>query len=251
MSSKSYKPMHDYTAAFAQDSGSDLLYENGFSSVCNPAFSWFRIKNNEIVNTVFFSSVYKGEQYSLDLNYGIYPLFCQLFLPTKVYEGTDFPPGYTPIRYLQRLGFSHHVTFGDHFFGKGNPKEVTRNIIQDTIIIMNRTHTVKDCYQWFKQVFLEKLNFINAIDLSFIDQVVYHHDTEMYSLCQERIKYVIPICDSLCQEFPTRLAYQKDFALWKLAEHAINDNARDDYLKMLESRKHKNVAMLKKKYGIT
>ena len=92
--------------------------------------------------------------------------------------------------------------------------------------------------------------FQNLISSVFIDEAIYLDDYEVYSHCRAKLERLVATFGRWCQVKPNNSDFRKRLETAKLRKRVFDDNAREEYLQILEQRKQKNIAMLKKRYGI-
>lgn len=236
----------------------ERLQSEGFHSFENRDICWYRMRGDHIINTISFYSSWNNIPVFLSIGYGIHPLFAFPYFMRQAYA-SDCPInneifGYQPIvekKEYTQAPFSHDAqVYAPNGGGRGI-------YAFDSILLpqMDQVFTVADCYALHRQRCFNKYEptlemKFGGFSQTFIDEAIYVDDNEVYPYCRTSIERSINIWVSECERYPQKKEYADMLQHYIEQKHALFDNAREEYLKILEQRQQKNIAILRKKYGI-
>ena len=112
-----------------------------------------------------------------------------------------------------------------------------------------------DLQMLYKQYHIDNSNqyggtlFGNA-SREFIDEAVYWDDTEVYPHCRARIEKALKMYKMLVTKKPSNQQLQDILKHWEQLHVALFDDAREEYLGILELRKENNIEKLRRKFGV-
>ena len=89
------------------------------------------------------------------------------------------------------------------------------------------------------------MKFLNMSGL-FVDETIYYDDQDLRPFCISKTKQMIEFHQEMMERYPKKAIHTIELELWEQRKRALLDNARSDYLKMLEQRKQDNIEFLKK-----
>ena len=261
MSSKNSQLVSKHVRNYVQAVFSERMQEAGFISPDGKGICWYRIQNTDIINTIFFFTVWNIIPVHVEIGYGIHPFFAQSFYAGNAYvpdRPIDFERFFEqvllencPINAMMYTPFSPEAqVYAPGRYGKGI-------YTFDHIILpkMDKIKTISDCYLMHKQEYLSFTQYdiptrFNPISSTFIDEAIYVDDVEVYPYCKTSLEKSINALNSLHERYPQKRIYQEELNHCELQRQALFDNNRDEYLKTLELWKKKNIQMLRKKFGI-
>lgn len=239
---------------YIQQVFAERLNQEGFGAAKDNLLCWYRFRNREVVHAIYFHSQWSNVPLLMGINYGIHPLFLEVYHSTDVYSynaPTDnerfcFQPLVEEIP-MTSMPFSRDaLVYAPGDGGRGR-------YAFDGIILpqMNRCETIEDCYLMHKQRYLDSIQDQNKakhiwVSVQFIDEVIFLDDEEMISCCQENVVRILDI-------YRDRTLTTKQAEWLQRVEQqrmALFDGARQEYLKILETRRQKNISRLQKRYGI-
>ena len=237
------------------------LREEGFVCPNDKLLCWYRVKNDEIVNSIIFFSPWANMPVMLWTGYGIHPLFQMpaytnsVSFPQRPFEWEYFlqqsiVENY-PINAMRYTMFSPDIwVYAPGHDGKGI-------YTFDGIILpqMASANTIEACYQRHKENRLSRaaetpfVQFAGISDV-FVDGAIYLGDVEVYPYCEKSIEKHLALYQKFCEEKPDKKEYQTELQNWEMRRIALLDGARDEYLKQLKNRAAQNLVKMKKKHMI-
>lgn len=239
------------------------LREAGFECPDDKLLCWYRVKNQEVLNTLIFCSSWTQLPLFLDIGYEFVPLFTE-----PVYIRNVNFNGSTHFRNdcFRRIGNFEGGTFKTanlmpysseiQILAPGHGGRGIYTFNEVLLPMFEQTVTIEDCYAAHKQFHLNNdTRFGGALfgDASreFIDEAVYLDDSEVYPYCKARIEKATRLYTTLIKKKPNDNSLQEMLNHWNQLKTALFDGGREEYLGILELRKERNSAKLRKKFGIT
>lgn len=244
--------LNKHVSNYVQSLFAERLVQEGFVNYKNRDISWFRTRNDEIINSIIFNTSWNKIPILLDVCCGVYPLFSDVYLTCQAFDDNLNGFDYERFKreYIHNLDASLRVfsddakVFCNEHMGYG--VHTLDNIILPR---MNSINSVSDCYQFHKQWRIEVAAnepeyMYCSLSPTFIDEAIYLDDQEMYSDCLKRVDNCIEIYSNLLIKSPKNEEYARSLEKYRMQKHALLDGARNEYLEILEQRKQKNIAML-------
>jgi len=237
----------------------ERFHKEGFLSPENRSICWYRQKNSELINSLFFICSWNIFPLMVDLCYGIHPLFTEPFFTRNAYKSRTVGNElyrYQPFCKEGSLPQTFSI-FSDDIWVQA-PLYGTRGLYTFEEVIlpkMEQIETIEDCYMLHKEwydpstpVDMDKDYY--SMQLEFIDEAIYLDDYELYPICLKRLDERIAAYTKSCERYPNKKEYRRRLEGYTTQKKVILENGRADYLAILEKRKEKNIATLKKKYGL-
>lgn len=252
------KEINLHTKQYVQAVFEQRLREEGFVCPDEKLLCWYRLKDERIVNSIIFYSVWSNMPLMLSVGYGIHPLFQK--------------PAYTSNVHYQKRP-SDHELFSQQMIVENYPINAMaytqysddirvaapahdgKGIYTfDSIILpkMEVINTIVDCYQRHKYDIINSMDDDYSVKYAiisdvFVDEALYVGDVEVYPYCERSIDKHIARFQKSCKEKPAERAYQVELQNWELRKSTLLDGTRKEYLQILEKRRLDNLAYMKKK----
>ena len=234
------------------------LREEGFLCPDDKSLCWYRIKGEEIVNSIVFYSAWTTIPIHLSIGYGIHPLFLKPVHTTSV-SYPNSPISDETFRYqalvedfpISRMMYTPYS--GD--IPVYAPGRNGRGIFTfDGVILpkMESVRTMQKVYQMHKELLFatgygQKKDIVYNVPATFCDEAIYMNDTEMYPYFVPGSARNIDTFRELCQTKPNNKEYKVSLQEWEARRNALlSDTGRLEYLAILERRKAANMKQLKK-----
>lgn len=229
----------------------DRLREEGFVCPDDKLLCWYRVANQEILHSVCFFSRWSNVPITMEIGYGVHPLFVNPFYSSDIYisKRPDDERFYTAV--IDECGPLHHFAPYSEDALVYAPKFDGRGIYTLSDIILpqiNDVQTMEQCYRFHRKKSGERSSPITP---TFIDEAIYLDDTSAYSNCKRAADKLLSIYQRNCELSPTKKEYKDTLLQLQQQKRVLFDGARDEYLGILEQRRKKTVEMISKKFGIT
>ncbi len=235
------------------------LREEGFVCPDDKLLCWYRVTNDNIVNSIIFYSVWSSPLV-LFAGYSIHPLFQNpVFTASAVFKDRPFESELFceqalvedyPVNSMCYSNFSHDIPV--MVPGVGGRGIYTL----DGIILpkMKQAASIEACYQMHKDSRLRgycenvatKFRTVAGV---FIDEAIYVGDSEVYPYCMESTERHIEQSQKRCAAAPHKRALREALNEWELRKAALAEGGREEYLPILNARLEANRKALQKKLG--
>lgn len=251
-----------HTKRYVQEVFEARLRDEGFVCPDDKYLCWYRIKNKEVLNSLIFCSSWPQMPLFMSIGYEISPLFID---PIYI-KNVNFNDS-THIRYdsFQRKAILEAGPINAANLAPYSaeiqvltPRHAGRGIYTfDEVLLplFENVVSARECYSIHKQYHIDNSNqyggtlFGNA-SREFIDEAVYWDDTEVYPHCRARIEKALKMYKMLVTKKPSNQQLQDILKHWEQLHVALFDDAREEYLGILELRKENNIEKLRRKFGV-
>lgn len=262
MSSGKMRSNTEHASNYVQEVFANRLEQEGFKNVDGHNICWYRVKNPDVINTITFFSQQNRLPLMLRIGCGIHPLFAEPHFSRNVYIASpEFDKErftITPIVEVRPEEPMCYKPFSQEAWVYVPGRDGRGIYTFDQILLpqMDNIHTIEDCYRFHKEtylsfVFRDAKDRFNSMSQTFIDEVIYVDDVEMYPICLEKMARSIAVLENARVR---NTASPKDITLLDcllVQQRTILENDRKAYMLLLEQRKKKNVDRLQKKFGIS
>lgn len=238
------KSIYDHVRKYIRAVFQERLITEGFYS--DNGINWYQIINGEIVRGIYFYSSYPMLPAVLNIGYGCHPMFVNAHISSGPYlyglPGDEvICPGKLNMKAANTIFSADAMVLcpDDEFKGLDFLDTVLSDIYS--------CNTVADCYamhkQWKKSQ-IQNRAFLN-VSTSFLDEVVYFNDRELYPLCAEWIRSRVENL-RIAQE-TSRLwdGHKAELKELEILAPAILQGERQMHLLRLRERAEKNKRMLR------
>ena len=244
----------------------DRLREEGFVSPNSCDFMWYRVVNQEVINSIFFYTGSRYEPISLRMGYGVHPLFITPYVPKDVY--TRNPP-YNLVIFSDEvilseerpnIGERGHAIFyaGDYWVDMPMGKDKGLYTFDGIILPqMENTRTQRACFDLHKELVLSEPVIypkdmlitldrkLNRASGDYFDEAIFFNDQELfpdyYKKAKERLDRI------LADPKRKKTKQQKeDLERRRQQVEVFAGGPREPYLEVLAQRRLKNIALLQK-----
>ena len=249
----------DYISAVFANS----LRNNGFSCPNDDLLCWYRKKNDEVINSIIFRSLWPKLPLFLEIGYGIIPFFA-MPIQTKSVIYTDYPDEelFVTVPIVEnypnggtKAPFSTDVQVYAPLQGKRGLYTFQTQILPE----MDRIKSIQEAYIFHKN---RRLNHpmakdsppekqLGELSKTFIDMSLWVDDREIYHYAVTTICQKIHLFEKLTVKFPQRHGYEQELEAWKRLQRVFDNNERDCYISELTKRASKNSEILQKSFFIT
>ena len=246
---------HYISAVFA-----DTLRQEGFHCPDDKLLCWYRVRNQEVLDTVIFCSSWSNLPLTMNIYYETVPLFTRPVYIRNVHYNSHFLDRWDC--YRRRL-----ILEGDDV-NKANlcifsedilvdaPRHGNRGLYTLTHVVlpyMQKIDTVHDCFMSHKEshTSTDPANRYQYMSREFMDEALYVNDLEVLPRCKDPIDRMLRILADKVYLYPKNAEWKKQQLYWQQLDMAIsNEHGIEDYLDILQQREQENVAWLEKKLGI-
>lgn len=254
-----------YTQEYVHAVFVDLLKQEGFVNSDGKDTIWYRVVNQEVVNTICFYTRWLSEPVLLHMGYGIHPLFVEPFETTKVYL-RDFPFNHEVLSSQQIISKSGQR--GGRYFSQNIPVMVPHGhdlglYTLEGIILpkMSLAKTALDCYVLHKSRYMEssppesKLNIsfeqrLSTCSSDFINEGLFFEDTALYPMFRNIVAKRLQETESYDEKTKSsKWGKNRQLQLHNQYQ-ALFESDRQPLLSSLDQQKKRVVKLMQSKYEI-
>jgi hypothetical protein len=226
------------------------LREEGFFCPDERLLCWYRIKNNEIIHSVFFFSCWSNLPLLLQIAYGVHPLFVTPHFMTDVYcPGRPLDERFHEMT-IQEGDARLFAPYSDEALvycpqADGYGVDTFNSVI---LPILDSIDSMEKCYDYNKKIIRGN---VGKMSITAIDEAIYLNDSHAIDDCKEALAKRIPHYQNLVEMFPNNKEYADALVRLYQQENALYHDQREAFLRSIEQRKQKTIKFFRKKFGIT
>lgn len=246
-----FKPKFSFNALkpqierYVADIFAESLEKQGFVSYNGDQLSWYRVVNHEILQSVYFFSVWRFP-FLVNIAYGIHPLYICAPIPQKVYiPRSAFSDTEVAWELREALRGPKVLYEGSSINCLATPKRGLENLENIVYPKFEALQTGTDVYRYYKELY-ESLGEYASSEW-YLDQVIYEGDTTQYPFCLHRFGDWRNILEEL--RFRTQ-KQQKILERLQARLEAIESGNTAPYIAFLEKQKKAFTKKLETKLGI-
>ena len=277
MAGRSTKMTNAHTKNYVRAVFEDRLREEGFVNLDERYLTWYRIVDECVINSIFFTSRWNVLPVNLTIHYGIHPLFAAPHVQRTVCMADE------PLdneRFMRQSIVEDHPVYGMHYAPYSPdaqiyaPEIAGRGVYTFNGLLlpkMNSVHTVEDCYRLHKQYYMDQdLEYTDEmkayirtvlrrsdeeqrfclISPTFVEEAIYTNDTSLFpvmkKILDERIAKETAAHQGAVQEREQRERLNRYIRL----RNILSGGNREEYLSVLDSRRKENLAKLRSRLAI-
>lgn len=231
---------------------SHKLKNMGFVSYNNECTSWYRIINNEIINSVYLFSSMGHAPLLMEIGYGIHPLFIPAPIPQKlIFTGSHNDEIMREVRGQFKYSLYQGTSVMCH-----NTEERGAELLDTEVLpIFMKAKTELDAYIIHRNLFFNKINSRNneknkfeiqvAVSGWFADEAIYFGDIDTQMIIIKQL-----IWQKECMERGDMHSGCEKLKWQNARISAIQYGEIDNFLTMLEARRRRFIKDLDRKLGI-
>lgn len=239
------------------------LREEGFSCPDDKLLCWYRLRGENIVNSIIFFSPWSNLPLMMFVGYGIHPLFSEPVISRNVHftkrpiddDDRFIEQGIVENVPINSMGYSMYSPD----IAVDAPGHAGKGIYTlDGIILprMEKVRSIEEAYTFHKERRLnlrrseneQPENRLGELSRTFIDMALWVDDSEMYDMAARWTARQTSLFGTLAAKFPQRQQYAQELKAWKRLQEVFENNERDQYVAELEQAMDRNAKVLQKKY---
>ena len=230
----------------------DKLKNAGFISFKGECTSWYKIVNNEVVNSVYLYSALGCAPLLMEIGYGVHPLFIPAPIPQRlIFTGSHDDEVMTEVggqfKYSPYCGTSVMCH---------NTKERGAELLDtDVFPRFEDVKTEMDAYIAHRKICIDRIEKYKANNNDsqmqiigsewLADEAIYFSDFEIQNMMINQL-----IHQRECMKNGDMMSTPTKREWYQKRIEAIQDGAREPFLMMLEARKKRFIRDLERKVGI-
>lgn len=245
---------------FIQDIFAARLLAEGFTCPDDKLLCWYRVVNNEIVNSICFYTPWSSLPLMVSIGYGIHPLFTlparisNVFAPNRPLDPETFRnQGLLPTPDIGHCYMNMYHPDAQVYAPEGGFGIHTLDGV--LLPVMDSVHTIEDCYLMHTQNRLNQAlapveNSLGAASITFMDEAIYCDDTEVFPHFAPFLEQRIRFFEKECEKHPANKSLRAGLDHVTRQKSALYEDGRAEYLIYLQRQRTANITQLEKKYGI-
>lgn len=259
--------LFEHIQRFVREVMADTLHAAGFSSYKGEDIHWYRIVNNEVVQSIYFVSSHTQLPVFLEIKYGFHPLF----IPPVFQKSPYF---YGMPRYEQMydripeiiLGSMPYGFMGTSLYGMTHrpyrpdaqvlaPPDMGNGLttLEQVLKELKGLSTSIECYQKHKNRRSGEIENDSWLMMSpyFVDEVLFWEDEALYSYCQGYVNGKMQLLQNAKNNgFLKRKADILELEQLSVLQSVFEHGTRDEYVKTFPGRSQNTLKLLEKYAGI-
>ena len=245
------KIRNEHAKHYIQAVFADRLQAEGFECPDDNLLNWYRIVNKEVIHSICFFSHWSNLPLMMCIAYGVHPLFVVPFHTTDVHVSVPVNDERFYIQTItEAVPKKRFAPYADDILVYA-PQADGRGIYTlESIILPQITavQTIEQCYRFHREQMSKQSGKMTP---TIIDEAIYLNDITAYPKCKLSVSKLIMIYQGQCENNPSNKHYKEMLLQLQQQDRALCDNAREEFLLVLEQRTQKTIKLLKKKFGIT
>lgn len=244
------------------------LREEGFSSYKGQDIHWYRLVNNEVVQSVHFVPFHAAPCTFAEIKYGCHPLFIPpVFQKSPLMNGLpdyvqisdlipETVPGSTAEGVERLLLYSLYnnrpYREPDALIMCSPDQNDGLDVLEKLLSILNRTTTAPACYELHKELSRRYFKSEESIRSTYlVDEALYWKDEERYPYCSEFVEG-----EARCLEHtikngsPIPKVYRQSWEQSVVLKRVFEEGSFEEYLSTLQNRAEQTLRLLERHAGI-
>ena len=259
---KSKSDITSYTTEYIHEVFEVRLCEEGFVCPDDKLLCWYRLKGDEVFDSVIFRAQWPNLPLMIEILYESSPLF---FAPLRIpnVQHNDSTHMRLDCRYHTAnlesgsLNAANFALFAPQIPVMA-PAYGGRGVYSfDEVILpkLNRIRSIEDCYAWHKEEYIKTITAFTPMDKTmwymsssreFVAEAVLQQDTDIYPNLCRRVEKAIGMYERLATRKPSDGELATILEEWKILEVVLFDGDRETFLKSIEQRNRHTIKQFTK-----
>lgn len=262
-----FKPteLFEHMQKYAQGVFSERLKNEGFSSYRGQDIHWYRLVNNEVIQTVHLVAMHQAPGTFAQIKYGCYPLFVPAVFqksplmnaPEDYVQASDIIPDSTKDGIERLLLYTLYnnrpYRMPDSLIMCCPEQNDGLDVLEKLLPVLDKTITSADCYELHK--LLRQLqgytDYQGIASPHFVDEVLFWGDKKLYPYCKEYVNLkTMSLKYAIEHETAIPKMYRADWERCKVLNQVFEDGNFEEYLNTFKEREQQNLRLLERHVGI-
>lgn len=245
---KKDKEMLPHVQGYVRAVAADRLRRDGFVSFKERDCAWYRVVNNEVIQTLYFFTKFPYIPIILNVGYGIHPLYVEPFYPSGV-NYVRISNDEVMRETLIMSAKSNRSYSSDIMVECPNDEYKGFDIIEEILQKMDSVNTAEKAYLNHKARY-ERAGTYWAASMDFFDEAIRYNDTDIFELCMSPLEKEIKTWNGWAEARGRKGKIADNLDHLALQKQALLTGNRDEVLSALQARQRKIVKALKRNVGI-
>lgn len=256
--------LFEHAQIYIREVMADRLRSEGFVSYKSEDIHWYRLVNNEVIQTIYFVTRHKNLHSFFDICYGSHPLFIPpifqkspYFYAMPSYEQMnntipEIVPGSTPygVQSLMLYGsYNRPYRFPDSLIMCPKDKNNGLDILEQVFPFLDSVNTPRTCYEMHKDWRADQIEKgdMDTFSSHFVDEVLFWEDKDLYELCKMYIDLKMYRVANLQKNGEqARKSEQPELDNCIVLNRVFRENCQHEYVQTFPDRVQKTLELLKK-----
>lgn len=244
----------EYLQRCARGIYAEELEKNGFANYNRENLSWYRVVNNEVLQTVYIYIQYNDVvPLLMEIGYGFHPLFIPAPIPNRVIRHAFWSDEVMMTAYWEapRCVYDEKTPVLC-YKTPGRGREILEKIFSE----FRKIKTETDAYKLHKNMQIRRAEMTDGVKWEgktpiygsewIIDEAIYFDDKDIYDVLVKQLNNQHCHLQKNCTT-NREMAFLKR---WEFQIDAMQNGKREEFLCMLENRRKKLIRDLDKKLGL-
>lgn len=227
----------------------DRLKEEGFVCPNDKLLCWYRVVNNELIQSIYFFSQWSNLPLMMEIGYGIHPTYHKPFSSSDVYiSNQPYDERFYTVAIGSDLPVQHYSPYSPDILVYAPKNDGSGITTLDHVVLptMNSIKSVEECYRFHRKMYCHSSFGMSTI---MIDEAIQLGNTAAFPNCNRALDKMISVYGKNCEQYPSKKEYQDKLQYARHQKAALLTENRKAYMDILEQRSAKNLQQLKK-WGI-
>ena len=222
----------------------DRLRQEGFVSYKNQDVAWYRLVNQEVLQTIYFYTIDSFIPVFMNIGVGCHPLYVEPKFTASVRYSKDRN---NEVRFQEKLFVDFPLkSYSSDILVMCPAEEQKRMAIFENILKeLEPIHSAWEAYQAHKAMYSKRRTF-RSISTDFINEMIFYQDVEMYEKTLPDIEFLL----KESQELSDMRSYAERGKILEIQIQAIRSGNYDEVLAMIQQKRERVVRALKRNFGI-
>lgn len=227
----------------------DRLKEEGFVCPNDKLLCWYRVVNNELIQSIYFFSQWSNLPLMMEIGYGIHPTYHKPFSSSDVYiSNQPYDERFYTVSIGSDLPVHHYSPYSSEILVYAPISDGRGITTLDHVVLptMNSIKSIEECYRFHRKMYCHSSFGMSTI---MIDEAIQLGNTAAFPNCNRALDRMISVYGKNCEQYPSRKEYQDKLQYAQHQKAALLAEDCRPYIKILDQRAAKNLQQLKK-WGI-
>lgn len=257
--------LFEHMQKYAHGVFSERLKTEGFSSYKGQDIHWYRLVNNEVIQTVHLVAMHQAPGTFAQIKYGCYPLFVPAVFqksplmnaPEDYVQASDIIPDSTKDGFesllLYTLYNNRPYRMPDSLIMCCPEQNDGLDVLEKLLPVLDQSTTSAACYELHK-LLRQLQGYTDCQGIAsphFVDEVLFWEDEKLYPYCKEYVdRKTLALNTTIKNGFSIPKIYKADWEKCKVLSQVFDDGNFEEYVNTFSERENQNLRLLERHVGI-
>ena len=222
----------------------DRLRQEGFVSYKNQDIAWYRLVNQEVLQTIYFYTITSYIPVFMHIGVGCHPLYVEPKFSASVrYSSKDRG---NEVRFREKIfvDFPLKSYSSDILVMCPADEQKRMGIFENILKELEPIHTAWEAYQAHKEIYSRRT--FRSLSTDFINEMIYYKDVELCEKCLPGMEISLQVC----HQYSDMRSYAERGKILEIQIQAIRSGNYDEVLGMIQQKRERVTRALKRNFGI-